>query len=243
MTSISNFHAGLRVIATARRVESMAELAAQGIETLELDVTNDDSVRKIRDAAAKLIGGKLDILVNNAYVPCKKKFSNKFLILSLVGKVCFPTTPAPSSTRASFRTGGITPATDLEIKQANAIFDVNLYGPMRMVKEFAAMLIASGDGRIVQIGSTAAVIPVPFSSVYNASKAALHAYSNTIRVELAPFKYVALEMFLNHSRGVNSPIISIKVIMVQETKLSLLRRPLTLQIGCFGRRWYQYLAA
>jgi 1-acylglycerone phosphate reductase len=94
----------------------------------------------------------------------------------------------------------------LEIEKVNAIFDVNLYGPMRMVKEFAVMLIASGDGRIVQIGSTAAVIPVPFSSVYNASKAALHAYSNTIRVELAPFKYVALDMFLNHSRGIDPPL-------------------------------------
>jgi 1-acylglycerone phosphate reductase len=72
MTSISNLHAGLHVIATARRLESMAELAAQGIETLELDVTNDDSVRKTRDAAAKLIGGKLDILVNNAYVTCQQ---------------------------------------------------------------------------------------------------------------------------------------------------------------------------
>ncbi|KIM90402.1 hypothetical protein PILCRDRAFT_812140 [Piloderma croceum F 1598] len=157
---------GLRVIATARRLESMAELAAQGIETLELDVTNDDSVRKTRDAAAKLIGGKLDILVNNA------------------GQ------------------GGITPATDLEIEKANAIFDVNLYGPMRMVKEFAAMLIASGDGRIVQIGSTAAVIPVPFSSVYNASKAALHAYSNTIRVELTPFN-IKVIMVVSGAVGTN----------------------------------------
>lgn len=29
--------------------------------------------------------------------------------------------------------------------------------------------------------------PYPFSSTYNASKAAMHAYSNTLRVELAPF--------------------------------------------------------
>jgi len=67
---------------------------------------------------------------------------------------------------------------------------------MRMVKSFVDLLIASGDGRILQIGSIAAVTPMPFGSMYNASKAALHAYSNTLRVELAPFKYVVFEWFL-----------------------------------------------
>lgn len=142
---------GLRVIATARRLEALEGLAAQGIQTLELDVTDDDSVRKTRDATAEFTGGKLNILVNNA------------------GQ------------------GYASPATDFEIEKANAMFDTNLFGPMRMVKDFIGLLIASGDGRIVQIGSTAAIVPVPFGSVYNASKAALHAYSNTLRVELAPF--------------------------------------------------------
>ena len=39
----------------------------------------------------------------------------------------------------------------------------------------------------MQIGSLAGVIPYVFGSVYNASKAALHSYSDTLRVELAPF--------------------------------------------------------
>jgi len=142
---------GLRVIATARRLEAMAGLAAQGIETLELDVTDDESVRKTREATAKLTGGKLDILVNNA------------------GQ------------------GGPAAATDFEIEKAKALFDVNLFGPMRMVKDFIGLLIASGDGCIMQIGSIAAISPLPFGSTYSASKAALHAYGNTLRVELAPF--------------------------------------------------------
>ncbi|KAJ7054716.1 hypothetical protein C8F01DRAFT_1259543 [Mycena amicta] len=58
---------------------------------------------------------------------------------------------------------------------------------MRMVQEFVPLLIASGDGRIVNIGSIAGVMPLPFNSTYNASKAALHAYGNTLRLELAPF--------------------------------------------------------
>lgn len=63
---------------------------------------------------------------------------------------------------------------------------------MAMVKEFIHLLIASGDGRITHTGSVSGIMPVPFSVAYNASKAALHAYGNTLRVELAPFKCVWL---------------------------------------------------
>ncbi|THC95752.1 hypothetical protein EYZ11_004749 [Aspergillus tanneri] len=45
------------------------------------------------------------------------------------------------------------------------------------------------NGTIVQIGSVAGVIPYVFGSVYNASKAALHSFSDSLRVELAPFGY------------------------------------------------------
>ena len=55
-----------------------------------------------------------------------------------------------------------------------------------MCQAFAPLLIAA-RGRIIQIGSVAAVIPYVFGSVYNASLAALHAYSYWLRVELAPF--------------------------------------------------------
>lgn len=71
---------------------------------------------------------------------------------------------------------------------AKALFDVNFFGPMEMVQAFVGLLIASGRGRVVQIGSIAAIAPIPFGAVYNASKAALHSYGDTLRVELAPFK-------------------------------------------------------
>ncbi|KAJ6578783.1 NAD(P)-binding protein [Mycena vulgaris] len=79
------------------------------------------------------------------------------------------------------------PATDFNLDEVKDMFEVNIFGVMRMVQEFAALLIASGDGRIVNIGSIAGVMPYPFGSSYNASKAALHAYGDTLRLELAPF--------------------------------------------------------
>lgn len=57
---------------------------------------------------------------------------------------------------------------------------------MRMCQKFAPLLM-NAKGTIVQIGSLAGIIPYVFGSVYNSSKAALHSYSNTLRVELKPF--------------------------------------------------------
>jgi 1-acylglycerone phosphate reductase len=57
---------GLRVIATARRPETMSGLEAIGVETLKLDVTDSASIKSVREQVSNLLGGKLDILVNNA---------------------------------------------------------------------------------------------------------------------------------------------------------------------------------
>lgn len=57
---------------------------------------------------------------------------------------------------------------------------------MRMCKEFNPLLVKA-KGTIVNIGSVAGEVPYVFGSVYNATKAALHSYSNTLRVELQPY--------------------------------------------------------
>lgn len=56
---------------------------------------------------------------------------------------------------------------------------------MAMCKAFAPLLIPA-KGTIVQTGSLAGVMPYVWAPLYCASKAALHAYSDTLRVELAP---------------------------------------------------------
>ncbi|KAG7287265.1 hypothetical protein NEMBOFW57_006772 [Staphylotrichum longicolle] len=56
----------VHVIATARNPAVLSEMAALGMTTLPLDVTNEESIKTCHDEVAKLTGGKLDILVNNA---------------------------------------------------------------------------------------------------------------------------------------------------------------------------------
>ena len=78
------------------------------------------------------------------------------------------------------------PALDVEMEEIRETFEANLFAVMKMCQLFAPLLIQA-KGTIVQIGSLAGIMPYVFGSVYNASKAALHSYSSTLRVELAPF--------------------------------------------------------
>jgi NADP-dependent 3-hydroxy acid dehydrogenase YdfG len=56
---------GHRPFATARKLEALADLAAEGIETLQLDVNDASS---IESAVAQVVAraGRIDVLVNNA---------------------------------------------------------------------------------------------------------------------------------------------------------------------------------
>jgi len=78
------------------------------------------------------------------------------------------------------------PAVDSDIEKVEAIFAVNVVGPMRMVSHFHDM-ICNAKGTIINIGSIAGVTPYVYQAAYNASKAALHHYGNTLRVEMKPF--------------------------------------------------------
>jgi len=78
------------------------------------------------------------------------------------------------------------PALDIELDEVRETFETNVYAVMRLCQAFSPLLIEA-QGTIVQIGSLAGVMPYVFGSVYNATKAALHTYSDTLRVELAPF--------------------------------------------------------
>ncbi|KIX02655.1 uncharacterized protein Z518_08597 [Rhinocladiella mackenziei CBS 650.93] len=81
----------------------------------------------------------------------------------------------------------IMPALDINIEDAKKIFDVNLFAIMRLCQVFFSPLLVQAKGTIVMIGSVAGVVPYVFGAGYNASKAALRAYADTLRVEVAPF--------------------------------------------------------
>jgi 1-acylglycerone phosphate reductase len=78
------------------------------------------------------------------------------------------------------------PAVELDLDEMKDIFAVNLFGVMDINQAFLPQLLLA-KGTTVSIGSLAGTLPLPFNSVYTASKAALYAYCDCLRVELAPF--------------------------------------------------------
>ncbi|PQE34042.1 short chain dehydrogenase protein [Rutstroemia sp. NJR-2017a WRK4] len=77
-------------------------------------------------------------------------------------------------------------AVDTDVKEVERMFAVNVFGPMRMVRVFHKMIVAA-QGTIVNIGSVGGIVPYIYGAAYNASKAALHHWGNTLRAELKPF--------------------------------------------------------
>jgi len=62
--------------------------------------------------------------------------------------------------------------------------DVNLKGPIRMAKAFLPHLKKQNDAAIVNVTSGLAFVPLPTSPVYCATKAGLHSFSLSLRVQL-----------------------------------------------------------
>ncbi|KAL4993010.1 hypothetical protein BDV10DRAFT_198662 [Aspergillus recurvatus] len=76
-------------------------------------------------------------------------------------------------------------AIDTDVVEVEKMFAVNVFGPMRMVHIFHPLLIKA-RGRILNVGSVGGIVPYVYGSSYNATKAALHHWGNTLRVELRP---------------------------------------------------------
>ncbi len=71
------------------------------------------------------------------------------------------------------------------LTDAKRQFDVNLFGTFTITKELLPALRAS-KGRIVNISSVAGELAVPFQAFYSMSKAAIDAFTDTLRLELKP---------------------------------------------------------
>jgi NAD(P)-dependent dehydrogenase (short-subunit alcohol dehydrogenase family) len=68
--------------------------------------------------------------------------------------------------------------------EAHRIFEVNVFGPMRLAAAVVPVMREQGGGRIVNVTSLNDVLPAPFGGWYSASKAALASLSAVLDAEV-----------------------------------------------------------
>ncbi|MGJ0119519.1 SDR family oxidoreductase [Williamsia sp. MIQD14] len=79
------------------------------------------------------------------------------------------------------------PLEDTPMSTIYEVFATNLFGPIALTKALLPGMRERRFGRIVMVGSMLGSFPLPFRSVYGATKSAMHAFSDATRREFAPF--------------------------------------------------------
>lgn len=148
-TALALLRSGVTTVATARRPETLAELAAAGCTVLALDVTDNRS-RTDAVAAAVAAHGRIDVLVNNA----------------------------------GYAEMG--PVEEVPIEAWRRQLETNVLGPVALTQLVLPGMRAAGAGRIINISSMGGEITFPGGGAYHASKYALEAISDALRMEVAP---------------------------------------------------------
>ena len=74
-----------------------------------------------------------------------------------------------------------------ETSDAQRLFDVNFFGMVRMNRAILPLMREQGHGRIVNLSSVAAPVPIPFQTYYSVSKAAINSFTMSVGNEVRPY--------------------------------------------------------
>ncbi len=66
------------------------------------------------------------------------------------------------------------------------VFETNVFGAVEVVRRAVPVMRAAGGGVLCLLGSASTVVPTPFYGLYRASKAAISAMGESLRMEVAP---------------------------------------------------------
>lgn len=142
--------AGHTVYGAARRLEKLEELRPFGVIPLQLDITDEDSIKK---AVETIITeqGRIDALVNNAGY------------------------------------GSYGAIEDVTLDEARNQFEVNLFGLARLTQLILPQMRAQRSGRIINVSSMGGRLTTFMGAWYHATKYALEAFSDALRMETSDF--------------------------------------------------------
>ena len=150
-TAVKLAEKGFAVIAAARRMERLAELAGQveGITPVQVDLSRPDDTEKFCSYLSEL-PAPVSVLVNNAGY----------------------------SVRGALE--------DVSIEAAKRLFEVNIFALIGVTQACLPAMRRQRKGIIVNLSSIVGKFTFPGSGVYAASKHALEAITDAMRLELAP---------------------------------------------------------
>jgi short-subunit dehydrogenase len=75
-------------------------------------------------------------------------------------------------------------AEESSVTQDQNVFDINVFGLIRMTKAVLPHMRAQSSGRIINISSVVGFIPMPYMAIYAASKHAVEGYSESLDHEV-----------------------------------------------------------
>ncbi len=83
--------------------------------------------------------------------------------------------------------GLLGPLEELDDAALHAQFETNVFGLMAVTRAFVPAMRARGFGRVVNVSSIGGRVVFPMMGAYNATKFAVEALSDALRLELGPF--------------------------------------------------------
>ncbi|MCR6659662.1 MAG: oxidoreductase [Asticcacaulis sp.] len=103
------------------------------------------------------------------------------------------------------------PVEQTSIKEAQALFDTNVFGPLRMMRAVLPSMRHARQGLIINLSSVLGFLPAPFMGLYASSKHALEGMSESLDHEVREFnvRVVLVEpSFTNTNLDTNSAQVS-----------------------------------
>ena len=75
-------------------------------------------------------------------------------------------------------------AEEFSVARTQDVFDINVYGVMRMTKAVLPHMRAQRRGRIINVSSLSGFVPSPFMAIYTSTKHAVEGYSGSLDHEV-----------------------------------------------------------
>jgi uncharacterized protein len=87
------------------------------------------------------------------------------------------------------------PVAELGLEQWQHAVQVNLFGAVRCIQKVVPAMRRQGGGQIIQISSVAGRVSVPYVGAYSATKFALNAISDALRIEETPARIQVISVY------------------------------------------------